>query len=175
MLDGGVPAVQRLAVVIDVPVLGEGAVLRTARLRAFSRIHPVYGGTGLGEHRQSGVQVLVFGASVTALFEPVVKEDLEVRFLVPVGRGAADTDITLPRPGRHDLPQRRGHVTAQARTPGDENRQALRIVLQRGHHQTDVIVTAKIVLEHECPLNAAAPNCLRTMAWRQFPHPARGL
>ncbi|WP_412799786.1 hypothetical protein [Streptomyces sp. MS19] len=110
VLDGGVPAEQRLAVVIHVPVLGKGAGLGAAVLRAFRRAHPVQGGAGLGERQQRGVQVLIFGAAVSALFEPVVEEDVEAGFLTPVGRSAADTDVVLPRSGRDDLPQRRSPV-----------------------------------------------------------------
>ncbi|MFD5652963.1 hypothetical protein [Streptomyces sp. NPDC127039] len=151
VLDGGVPAEQRLAVVIHMPVLGKGAGLGAAVLRAFRRAHPVQGGTGLGERQQGGIQVLVLGAAVAALFEPVLEEDLEAGFLTPVGRSTADAHVALPRSGRDDLPQRRGHVPAQGRTQGDQDRQALGIVPQRGHHQIDVIVTVKMTLEHELP------------------------
>ncbi|MFE9813219.1 hypothetical protein [Streptomyces sp. NPDC005548] len=66
LLDDGVPAEQRLPVVVDVPVLGEGAGLRSAVLRALRRIQPVQGGAGLGERQQGGVEVFVLGTAVAA-------------------------------------------------------------------------------------------------------------
>lgn len=165
VLDGGVPAEQCLAVVIHMPLLGKCSGLRAAVLRAFRRAHPVESGTGLGKRQQSCIQMLIFGAAVAAPFEPALEEDIEAGLLTPLGRSTADTHVALPRSSRDDLPQRRGHVTAQCRTQCDQDRQTLGIVPQRGHHQIDVVMAVKMTLEHErSPLSATVPTA--AAPWR---------
>ncbi|MFI6567045.1 hypothetical protein [Streptomyces sp. NPDC050534] len=66
-------------------------------------------------------------------------------------------DVALPRSGRDNLAQRRRHVLVQRRSQCDQNRQALGIAVQRGHHHIHVIVAVKMTLEHERPPKTQQP------------------